>query len=54
MCADIVDLGFLGTGYPLYFNFVKQCIFMLLIMFVTSSDYNLFSNLQGDDCVPQN
>lgn len=38
-------------GLPLYFEYIKSCILMLLIMFVTSGDYNIITNMAyGSDC----
>lgn len=36
---------------PLYFEYIKSCVLMLLILFVTSGDYNLITNLAfGTSC----
>ena len=46
-------LGFLGSGFPLYFEFLKQCIIILVLFFITTADFNLFSNFfYGNDCEP--
>ncbi|CAD8059583.1 unnamed protein product [Paramecium sonneborni] len=45
------DYSFLGAGMPLYFEYIKSCILMLLIMFVTSGDYNIITNIAfGKSC----
>ncbi|CAK58393.1 unnamed protein product (macronuclear) [Paramecium tetraurelia] len=45
------DYSFLGAGMPLYFEYIKSCILMLLIMFVTSGDYNIITNIAfGTSC----
>jgi len=52
------DYSFLGAGnliydlgMPLYFEYIKSCILMLLIMFVTSGDYNIITNIAfGQSC----
>lgn len=53
---DVIDsnticLSFLGSGYPLYFHFIKYCITILVIITLTSGEYNLLSNYYGGDCV---
>lgn len=30
-CAPVNDLGFLGSGYPLFYNFIIYCIFILFV-----------------------
>ncbi|CAD8107052.1 unnamed protein product [Paramecium sonneborni] len=46
-----LKLSFLGTGVPLFFDFIKQCITILVIMFCTSGDYNLITNIAfGTSC----
>lgn len=47
---NIVNLSFLGSGYPLYFNFIKYCVFIFLILLLTSGDFNLITNWMGKDC----
>ncbi|CAD8053519.1 unnamed protein product [Paramecium sonneborni] len=45
------DYSFLGAGMPLYFEYIKSCILMLLIIFVTSGDYNIITNIAfGKSC----
>lgn len=40
-----------SLGLPLYFEYIKSCIIMLLMLFVTSGDYNIITNLAyGSDC----
>ncbi len=47
-----MDLAFLGSGIPLYFSFIKWCIILLMVIFVTSGDYNILTNLYyGKDCI---
>ncbi len=51
VCTQIKKFGFLGSGYPLYFDFLQQCILILLILFATTADYNIFTNYYyGTDC----
>jgi hypothetical protein len=53
-------MAFLGSGIPLYFDFIRGCIIILLVFFVTSGDYNIITNLvygedcQGNDDCPEN
>lgn len=42
--------SFLGSGYPLYFNFIKCCLMIVGILFLTSGQYQLVSNLTSSDC----
>lgn len=51
ICCDTDKLAFLGPGYPLFFNFMKYCCYLLLVMIVTSSAYNMYTNYLGDDCI---
>ncbi|CAD8118599.1 unnamed protein product [Paramecium sonneborni] len=45
------DYSFLGAGMPLYFEYIKACILMLIVMFVTSGDYNIITNIAfGQSC----
>lgn len=51
MTDATLDLMFLGTGYPLFFAFVTDCINLLIIIFLTTGGYNLASNiLLGNYC----
>ncbi|CAD8115595.1 unnamed protein product [Paramecium primaurelia] len=51
MKVNPLKLSFLGTGVPLFFDFIKQCITILIIMFCTSGDYNLITNIAfGTSC----
>lgn len=46
-----MDLYFLGTGYPMYFDFLKSSLLILFMIFISSGAYNVFSNSYlGDDC----
>lgn len=42
--------SFLGSGYPLYFNFIKCCLVIIGVLFMTSGQYSLISNLISEDC----
>ena len=41
---DNLILNFLGSGYPLMFEFIKYCIYLLISVFLTSGSFNFFAN----------
>jgi hypothetical protein len=43
-------MSFLGSGYPLFFNFMKYCIVILFAISMTSGEFNLLSNYFGESC----
>ncbi|CAD8158550.1 unnamed protein product [Paramecium pentaurelia] len=47
---DEMAFSFLGSGYPLYFNFIKCCLMIVGVLFLTSGQYQLVSNLTSNDC----
>ncbi|KRX03843.1 hypothetical protein PPERSA_04638 [Pseudocohnilembus persalinus] len=49
-CDDLNELGFLGPGIPLYFQFIKGCICLLFITICIFGITNTVFNLQGDAC----
>jgi hypothetical protein len=49
--CDPEELMHLGSGYVLYFTFFKNCIFILVLIFIISGAYNLITNLTGHDCL---
>jgi len=53
--CDLSALYHLGSGYTLYFQFVKHCIVMVCLMLGLSGIYNLYTNYTTGDCgdVPQ-
>ena len=53
--CDLSALYHLGSGYALYFQFVKHCIIMVCLMLGISGIYNLYTNYTTGDCgdVPQ-
>ncbi|CAD8132365.1 unnamed protein product [Paramecium octaurelia] len=53
LSVDKEDLSFLGSGYPLYFTFIKNCIFLLGFHMMAEGQFNLISNYQGQDCIPK-
>ena len=46
-----IEFYFLGSGFPLFFCYLKYCIFLLVIMIISSGFYNLVSNLINHDCI---
>lgn len=44
-------MSFLGSGYPLFFNFIKYCIIIIFSIAVTSGEFNIISDYYGDSCV---
>ncbi|CAD8055090.1 unnamed protein product [Paramecium sonneborni] len=53
LSVDKEDLSFLGSGYPLYFTFIKNCIFLLCLHLMAAGQFNIISNYQGQDCRPK-
>jgi len=51
--SGLAELYHLGSGYPLYFRFIKYAIAMLGAIFVVSGLYNLISNVAEGDCTSQ-
>ena len=49
--VDTQQLNFLGSGYPLFYNFIIYCIFILFALFMISGGYNLFTNYLGNFCI---
>ena len=51
--APLKELYHLGSGYPLYFRFIKYSVAMLLAMLLVSGIYNLVTNVVEGDCLSQ-
>ncbi|KAL4487142.1 hypothetical protein ABPG72_001594 [Tetrahymena utriculariae] len=51
---DPIKLLFLGSGYPLYFDFIKQCIYIMIIILLISGSFNLYTNQLGKECILNN
>ena len=51
LCENPMKLDYLGAGYPLFYNWLKCCIILLIILFLGSGGYNLITNYFGNDCV---
>jgi len=49
--CENIELYFLGSGYPMYFDFMKSCMLVLFLIFISSGSFNIFSNaFTGTDC----
>jgi len=53
LTAGVSSFYHLGSGYPLYFRFIKYAIAMLLAMLLVSGIYNLVTNVVQGDCTSQ-
>ena len=49
--ADVMELGFLGSGFPLFYNFIIYCILLLFELLTINGGYNLVTNLMGEYCL---
>jgi len=38
-CCNWEEMSFLGSGYPLYFQFLKQSIYLLVIIYIVLGAY---------------
>ena len=50
MCDDRIKLDFLGSGFPLFYNFIKWCFIILVTFLIMSGSYNIYTNLKGNYC----
>ena len=48
-----MKLDYLGAGYPLFYNWLKCCIFLLFLLFI-GTFYDLLTNYYGNDCIDAN
>eukprot|EP01017_Pseudomicrothorax_dubius_P049142 TRINITY_DN9094_c0_g1_i9.p1 TRINITY_DN9094_c0_g1~~TRINITY_DN9094_c0_g1_i9.p1 ORF type:complete len:714 (-),score=160.72 TRINITY_DN9094_c0_g1_i9:100-2241(-) len=46
------ELGFMGSGFPLYFEFIIFSIVILFTILGVSGIYNMITNYSGHDCLP--
>lgn len=42
--VDVMDLGFLGSGFPLFYNYIKYCCLMLFSLLMIQGVPNLIIN----------
>ncbi|KAL4498327.1 hypothetical protein ABPG72_013133 [Tetrahymena utriculariae] len=47
---DPQKLSFLGSGYPLFFNYMEYCIYILVVIIISSGAFNIFTNFYGHSC----
>jgi len=45
-----MDLAFMGSGFPCFYNFIKYCLVMLLSLLMLSGVWNIFTNYSGTNC----
>ncbi len=43
-------MNFLGAGFPLFYNFIIYCSFILFIVMMFTGGYSLVTNYLGDFC----
>ncbi|KAL4475819.1 hypothetical protein ABPG72_011380 [Tetrahymena utriculariae] len=49
--SDITKLSYLGSGFPMFFQFLKFCIFFLIVLLGICGIFNLVANANyGDQC----
>lgn len=48
-CSNLEFLH-LGMSFPFYFDFIKQCIALLIVQFILSSIPSIIINLRSDNC----
>lgn len=53
LCCDKVDLGFLGPGFPLYYEFIHFCVYALLGIFFIQGLYTIITNNRKNDCLDE-
>ena len=50
LCSSSKELLFLGSGFPLFFNFIKYGIGLLFMILMIAGCYNLITNVESADC----
>ncbi len=50
LCGELSKIYHLGSGYSLYFTFIKYSIFLLIVLLLGSGVFNLITNYLGDSC----
>ena len=51
LSSDPIKLSFYGAGYPLFFTFLKYCIFILITLFLIPGIFNIITNYASNDCI---
>jgi len=49
--SPIDNLSFLGSGFPLFYNFIIYCIMILFIFYFMSGGFNMATNYLGTFCM---
>ncbi|CAD8147563.1 unnamed protein product [Paramecium octaurelia] len=49
-CSDPMALSFLGSGFTLFYNYLKYCIIILFIQLIVKQIHNLYTNYEGTYC----
>ncbi len=50
VCTSNIEYNFLGAGVPLYFDFIKTCIYTIIITTVVYGIYGIVTNNRGTNC----
>ncbi|EGR31304.1 hypothetical protein IMG5_113410 [Ichthyophthirius multifiliis] len=50
LMVNIQELGFLGPGFPLFYNYIRYCVLMLFFLFLIQGIPNIVFNNQGHFC----
>lgn len=48
--CDPIEMKFLGSGFPLFYMFIKYCIFILVEFWLLKGMFCLATDLMGDYC----
>ncbi|CAD8115777.1 unnamed protein product [Paramecium sonneborni] len=51
--CDPIEMKFLGSGFPLFYMFIKYCIFILVEFWLLKGMFCLATDLMGDYCYNQ-
>lgn len=54
LCESPMQLSFLGSGFPLFYNFIIYCIFILFTQLMVKGGFDIVTNLLGDFCKYKN
>ncbi|CAD8055184.1 unnamed protein product [Paramecium primaurelia] len=49
-CSDPMALSFLGSGFTLFYNYLRYCIIILFIQLLVKQLHNLYTNFNGSYC----
>jgi hypothetical protein len=51
LCDDVKKLNFLGSGLPLFYNYVVFCIFILFVQLSVKGGFDIYVNITGTYCL---